>query len=187
MTETWKPVVGYEGYYEVSDMGRVKSLDRVVVDPRGWEYDRLGQIIAACDHGEGYLVLNLAVDTRKTLYLVHRLVGEAFFGLCPEGCQTNHKNGIKADNRVANLEFVTRGENMRHAFRTGLYDSNIGENHYRALLTEDDVLAIRSRYGAGGVTQRQLAEKYGVSRENISGITTGKTWKHLLEEGGATT
>ena len=105
---------------------------------------------------------------------VHRLVAEAFHGPCPDGCEVNHKDGDKLNNRPENLEYVTRSQNAKHAFATGLRDCS-GENAGRAILTEVQVLAIREAY-ADGASQRELAAEYGVSRGTIQPAVTGRSW-----------
>lgn len=120
MGETWKPIEGFEGTYEVSDKGRVRSLDRTITYKstrygKDVSYFKKGQIIALGTVSTGYLSANLC-DGK--IHYVHRLVAKAFIGEPPEGCtDVNHINGIKSDNRVENLEWCTRSQNCLHAFR----------------------------------------------------------------------
>lgn len=117
MVETWKPVAGYEGLYEVSDLGRVRSLDRNVVKTyRGNR--RVACLVkgkmrkpSRCTHG--YLSLTLPGGR----FLVHRLVASAFCDGYAAGLDVNHKNGVRDDNRACNLEWVTRSENHAHSYR----------------------------------------------------------------------
>jgi response regulator of citrate/malate metabolism len=90
----------------------------------------------------------------------------------------NHKNGIKTDNRVDNLEWVTPSENMQHAFRTGLKVAVYGESHGMAKLTASSVLEIR-RQLALGHTQEHIARAFGISRGTVRDINIGKTWTYL--------
>ena len=106
--ETWRPVVGYEDWYSVSDHGRVKGRGR------DWSHTATPRyILKPSPDSKGYPMVTLCHprSTRKT----HRLVAAAFIGPCPPGLQVNHKNGVKADNRPSNLEYVTPKENIRHA------------------------------------------------------------------------
>jgi hypothetical protein len=106
----WKPVKDYEGYYEVSDQGEVRRV-------KAGKGARLGQRLKPKTLRNGYLEVCLAKDTVKTMKLVHRLVAEAFLG--ESELHVNHKNLDKTDNRLSNLEWVTRSENMQHAIENG--------------------------------------------------------------------
>jgi hypothetical protein len=114
---------------------------------------------------------------------VHRLVASAFLGQSPEGkYDINHKNGDKADNSVANLEYCTSAENRKHAFATGL-QSLKGEKHTRAKLTDEMVFEIRRRLAAGE-SQQSIARSADVDPSNISHIARGRRWAHLMTVGG---
>lgn len=108
VTETWKDIAGHEGRYAVSNRGRVRNIFGAIKAQR---YDKYG-----------YPRLNLFKGDKTKLEIrhVHALVAESFIGSRPEGREVNHKNGIKDDNRLENLEYVTRSENIRHAFAMGL-------------------------------------------------------------------
>lgn len=173
--ETWRPVVGYEGWYEVSDSGRVKRTKTV---PGTWA----GRMLALPLNSYGYPCVCLHRSTRDSqkTFTVHRLVMAAFVGPCPLGREVNHKNGVKTGNRVGNLEYVTGKENRRHA-REVLGMSRKGENNPRAKLTEDAVREIRRHYRRGVVTQRQLASEHGVSPGAIAFALRNRTWSHVVD------
>jgi len=160
--EIWKDVPGYEGHYQVSNLGRVKSLKwskERILKPR---LDRVGYYhVGLCEGGE-----------RKS-NLVHRLVMLAFVG--ESDLQVNHKNGEKSDNRLENLEYCTSSENTQHAYDTGLMAR--GENHHRSKLTR--ACAERIKYGHQGLTQQAIAEIYGIAQSKVSDIRSGKIWKHI--------
>lgn len=123
-TENWKNIPGYEGRYQVSDLGRVRHLPRRIrfVSKNGNEAWRT-TVLRVCAPNvtrEGYALAHLQVDGVRATPTVHELVLAAFVGDRPAGFDVNHINGVKTDNRLANLEYVTRSDNRRHAVRTGL-------------------------------------------------------------------
>jgi hypothetical protein len=115
--ETWADIAGYEGSYQVSDLGKVRSIDRVEHSDAWKKRTRCGKELSAIrSKRTGYLHVNLYKDGKMRTHLVHRLVAAAFVGKKPGDTQVNHKNGNKADNRAANLEWCTGSENVKHAF-----------------------------------------------------------------------
>lgn len=120
--ETWKPIPGYEGYYEVSDHGRVRSLDRVVnAGPRAKRRKATGRILSPGVDTCGYEKVQLSVDGRAKLRSVHHLVLEAFVGPRPHGWDGCHNDGNSRNNHRGNLRWDTRSENHRDAVRHGTY------------------------------------------------------------------
>lgn len=111
MNEIWKPIIGYEGLYEVSNLGRVRSLDRIIKDSRGVITHRLGILLKLGNDKDGYKLASLSGKTHR----VHRLVATSFLNNKNDYPQVNHKNGIKHDNRVTNLEWCSQSENIRHS------------------------------------------------------------------------
>lgn len=109
--EEWRSVVGYEGFYEVSDFGRVRSVDRLVRNGRSGKRLRLGQEMRPYEVDEGHLRLCLRRDGRTRNRFVHHLVLEAFVGPCPDGLEACHGNGVPSDNRLSNLRWDTRSSN----------------------------------------------------------------------------
>lgn len=109
--------------------------------------------------------------------LVHRIVWESVHGPLPQGKEINHINGIKADNRIQNLEAVTHQQNMLHAYATGL-KSNFGEKHPSHKLTEAQVRELRNLKGV--LPMKVLAARYGISRRNAADVAAGKTWKEVV-------
>lgn len=113
--ETWKPIPGYEGLYEVSDLGRVRSLDRVDRRGRFW----LGRTLKPQLGTSGYLAVALSRHSCLKTRAIHRLVLEAFIGPCPKGLIGLHLNDIKTDNRLENLRWGTYSENNYDSVRNG--------------------------------------------------------------------
>lgn len=126
MTEIWKDIPGYEGKYQVSNMGRVKSLQRTrdMNLPGHKKRAPVNERILKYGHSLCYLAVTLAKDGVNTKIRVHKLVANAFIGPSPSPIhQINHKDGNKHNNCVENLEWVTPSENQRHAFAMGLHST----------------------------------------------------------------
>lgn len=175
-TENWKPVVGWEGFYEVSDMGRVRSLPRRV-QRRTTSYPVLGGIMTPRrnKYTEHKTVLLRRPGEHKYAR-IHRLVLEAFVGPCPDGMEGCHTNDIADDNRLANLRWATHRDNAKDAKRNNRYE--VGSKHHEAKLDECAVMAIRRKYREG-VAQHLLVKQFRVSAVTIHNIVRFKGWKHL--------
>lgn len=123
-SEEWRDIPGYEGRYQVSDMGRVKSLARVVDRGRWGEVDVPERVIKPVRINTGYLSVHLYLTGKYKTLLLHRLVADTFLPN-PDGLpEVNHLNGVRTDNRVENLEWCTREENLRHCYYTLNVDSD---------------------------------------------------------------
>jgi len=171
MDVQWKPIIGYEGLYEISSSGLVKSLDRFEIAGNKTRIRR--ERILKPGLARGYLRVVLCKEGKIKNFAIHSLVAKHFLGEKNHGCIINHKNGKKTFNSVDNLEWCSRKENSEHAQRTGLYAR--GESHYKARLSSEDVTMIKemSRF-FGNVT---MAKKYHVSISAIQDIVKGRTWK----------
>ena len=170
----WKPIPSYEGHYEISDTGLCRSLKTYHFN-RADKERLLTPNITRC----GYVTYGLCLPNKERKFInAHRVAWEVFNSLIPEGLQINHKNGIKTDNRLCNLEVVTMSENMTHRYRElGLNGVQGSKSHY-AKLTEADVLEIRALLEAG-LKQLEIARRFNVGRTNISLIKNRKTWFHI--------
>lgn len=169
----WLPVPGYEGYYEVSDQGHVRSLPRST--RAGMRGGRVLQRHLRRRKGHSpYWLVSLSREGVIWTGPVYRLVMPAFHGPCPEGLERLHGPGGSLDDRAVNLSYGTHAQNMQDRTRDGTQPS--GEQSHLAKLTQESVAAIR-RAAADGETQRALGRRYGVTQANISMIVTGKTWK----------
>ena len=166
MSERWLPLTGFNGYH-VSDHGRISTPRGHVMTPTlSWRARGYAQVVIRRNDGKAMAVR------------IHRAVATAFLGLV-EGADVNHIDGDKTNNHVTNLEWCTRSENIKHAFRTGL--SHVaglpGAANGRAVLTEANVIEIRRLKGS--VSLEALAKRYGVSKSTVGMAQRGQTWKEL--------
>jgi len=166
----WRPIPGYEGFYEASSEGHIK---RVGVS-RG---SVAGRILAGSNHAMGYKAISLNRQGIAKTFLVHRLVAAAFFGEIGEKLEVNHKNGDKQDNAITNLEIVTRPYNIQHGVDMGLIPIR-GKNNPSAILDDPQVLEIVELHKQGWGYKR-IAKEYQVTWEAVRNIIKGRTWKHL--------
>ncbi len=115
--EVWRPIFNNSDYYEVSNLGNIRSVFRVIKKADGFFQKTKGKILKANPSGNEYLRVSLNLNGIQKYYPVHRIVALTFIPNPENKCCTNHKNGIKTDNRVENLEWVTKSENAIHSFR----------------------------------------------------------------------
>lgn len=123
--ERWLPVVGYERYYEVSDQGRARSIDRVVRHQHGGPCRRRGRVLKFAYGPTGHPLVSLYIDAVRKNKFIHVLVLESFVGPCPDGMESCHNNGDSADARLVNLRWDTRSENNRDRVRHGTHNMSI--------------------------------------------------------------
>lgn len=172
--EIWKDIDGFEGLYKVSNLGQIKSLQRVHVP-----IDRILRARFRAN-GKGYGGVQLAkIGQKDNSQQVHRLVAIAFIPNPENKRCVNHKDGDKHNNTVPNLEWVTYKENMIHAVKTGLFvvtsEQRRGTNNGRAKISEDQVREIR----ISNKTFVALGKQFNLNRQTISSIKKHKLWKHV--------
>jgi lambda repressor-like predicted transcriptional regulator len=167
--EVWKPIPEWEGLYEVSNQGRVRSYTR-------WPE---GRLLNPWLSTHGYPTVNLAFRGKSKRRGVHVFVAEAFIGPRPKRNVINHKDSTPTNNYVGNLEYCTQRQNITHALRAGRMA--VGEKHRSAKLTEKTVRSMLELRGTK--TQREIAEQFGVREKHVWKILQRKTWKHVSDEG----
>ncbi|HYE70368.1 MAG TPA: NUMOD4 motif-containing HNH endonuclease [Aquabacterium sp.] len=176
--ETWRPIHGYEGFYEVSDKGRVRSLPRRAMVRGGATRSVAGIVMTLTKREDGYLAVSLYRDNKSESFLAHRLVASAFMGHLGDGQEVNHKDGDKGNNSTSNLEIVSRQQNIDHAVASGLID-NKGERNAGASISEDLVRQILADHAAG-LGYKKLSKKYGVSWGLARNVAARRTWRHVV-------
>lgn len=162
--EVWRDVKNYEGLYQVSNMGRVKSF-------RGSKV----RILQGHINLNGYVTVAFTTGGHSKSFFVHALVAQAFIPNPAKKDTVNHKRGKKSDNRVSELEWLTRSENMKHAFRIGLVKA-------KRRLSDDDVRYIRKVYKKGNhrLGAKALARQFGLDEKTIWLIANRKTYRDVI-------
>lgn len=171
VNEVWKDIKGFEGMYQVSNWGRVRSAERVVVTLKGITRLMKSKMLIPINNGksgeENYVFIRLRKDGKDHKRYIHRLVAEAFLPNPFNYPQVNHKDGNKRNNEVDNLEFSTASLNIQHAYDNGLIECKISDEDARFICR-----VYKPRDSVYG--QRPLAARFGVSHAAIYSIVHGK-------------
>lgn len=178
--EEWR--VAIPGFYEVSSLGRVRSVDRIVCTdnyPGGRKYH--GRVMATYINENGYEIASLCFGSHRKKARVHVLVAEAFLGPRPsKKHEVNHRDFNRANNSAANLEWATRSENLRHSAKAGRMSKKGlgGESNRQSKLREKDIREIRLRRLAGEPVA-SIASSLGVHFSTVYLVLQGKTWTQI--------
>ena len=165
---TWtikKPIEGFEDTHSITKDGKVWSKPR---------HGTIGRWMKPVLY-KGYLFLKLRRHPKIKKFALHRLIAQAFIPNPLNKPCINHKNGIKTDNRIENLEWCTNLENMQHGYRTGLIN-NTGENNGQSKLTWKQVEEIRKNHISEGIMKRKPWDKYGISNPVYYLVLNNKRW-----------
>lgn len=173
--EIWKDINNFEGYYQVSNSGNIRSLDRIITDCFGRKKSNRGKKLSFGSTPTGYLFVGLRKEGFKTQQYCHRLVAHHFIPN-PQNKETvNHIDGDKSNNNDWNLEWNTRSENTKHAYDNGLITG--GEEGVWSKLNNKQVFEIRKN--EKNLMNKDLALIYNVSPSTIGLVINRKTWKHI--------
>lgn len=177
--ETWKKIPKLNNEYEVSNTGKIRSVDGFVVRSNGKPYFRKSKQLKTYIPTNGYEQGAASVNKKLQNYKIHRLVAEAFIPNPLNKEEVNHIDGNKLNNNVSNLEWCTRQENIAHSIENKLQTPFKGEEVGNSILKEADVLYIRQNYKPRILTRKSLAEMFGVKECTIKDVLSRRSWKHL--------
>lgn len=160
MEEIWKPIVGLEGYYEVSNLGRLKGI-------------KFGTIYKLSKNRDGYLQTIIKFKGKKIHLYAHKQVAKSFIKNTLNKKTVNHIDGDKNNNKVSNLEWLSQGENLKHAYSVGLMGVKPKKGYK---LNIEDVVFIRQC----NLPVKKLSEKYNVTTKHIKAIRHFRKWKSVI-------
>lgn len=166
--EIWKEVIGYEGYYQISNLGNVKSYDRMHSSGLGRTYFKPGRILKPAKGSHGYLGVLLCKNKVQISNCIHSLIAKAFIPNPLNLRYVNHKDGNKLNNSIENLEWVTAQQNCQHA-----YDTNLRKPFRKA--TTEQVIQIRALSNCFNMSNTLLANMYGLVQPTVSCIVNYKS------------
>lgn len=164
--EIWKDVKEFEGHYQVSNLGNVRSI-------------KFGKILPIVETNKfGYKKFMLRKPNYKKIVFTHRVVAECFINNPLNKPFVNHKNSIKNDNNIENLEWCTASENLKHSFSHGK-NSQVGERNAKSKLTSDEVYKIK--FETDGMIHSQIAKIYNIHTNHVGSIKRNERWSHIVK------
>lgn len=194
MEEIWKDVVGFEGTYQVSNLGRVKRLECIIKmgnQVTSWEQPLPEYVFKPSCDSRGYAQVALTIGEHKRTARIHRLVAEAFLeppsqellkeclNAGVDRAFVNHIDSDIANNTVTNLEWCSPGHNVKHSYEFGSKIAKKGEDHANSMLKESEVLEIYRLATAKVISQEKIGEMFGVKQITVSNILCGRSWTWL--------
>lgn len=169
--EIWRPIVGYEGHYEVSSHGRVRSIDRVLVSKSGVSRKYHGQIRKQSMNMCGYPMVTLCVGQKKKFCSIHRLVAKSFIKNNKKYREVNHIDGDKTNNNVENLQWCTSSQNQLHAYDIGIQKRGKDSQYAKPVLQ----YSLKGEFIKKWECTKDAAEKLGLNYIAIINNTLGKS------------
>ncbi len=174
--EIWRTIEDYPDYM-VSNKGRIKSMRRTIHRSDGRSKRLKTKVLKPWYGSDNHLYINLSKNKKKVHNKVSRLVGKAFIPNPENKPEINHKDGVKNNNKVENLEWNTSSENIIHAYDTGLLKR--GEDFYNSKFKNKQILEIRTILKKGSLSQKRISEIFGVCQATIHNIKIGKSYKSV--------
>jgi hypothetical protein len=175
--EIWKDIEKFNGEYQVSNIGRIRSKEAIIIRSNGRLHTRVSKVLKP-SLDKGYLKGSVCVDKKMIPYKIHRLVAECFLENPKKYNEVNHINGIKHDNRVENLEWCTRSQNIIHALKNGLLPVTRGSQRTQAKMNEETVLNIYE-LRKKGCQRKDILKELGITVHMYKGVISNKSWKHV--------
>ncbi len=185
MEEIWKDIViekngvvyDYTGIYQVSNLGRIRSLDRTTPDGR---YIK-GKVKSVKINEQGYVRVTLHKNGKEARHMVHRIVATAFIKNDDPVNKTevNHIDLNRKNNVVTNLEWISHTDNVKYSYKQGSHDNKRkGSMNGNSKLTEEQIIEIREKFN-NGITRSQIAKEYNIGWTTVNGIVKRTYWKHI--------
>lgn len=187
MGERWKDVLGHEGDYEVSDLGRVRSVYKVVEKRNGGTYTRVSKVLRSARNADGYLKCALSTVGVLKSYHVHRLVAKAFLGDAPKGYEVDHINGVRDDNRLENLRWMEKIAHLKDSWRRGQMKNSVhyGEKNWKSCYKKETMMEARrlvaewKEMGSRRGGLKAIGQKLGITPATMKDISRGRAWRWL--------
>lgn len=178
--EIWKDIIGHEGLYQISNLARIKSLSRIIVNKNGFNKIIKERILSPVTMNIGYVAISLWRGNKDTKYTLHRLMAIHFIPNSENKKEVNHINGNRGDNNLLNLEWVTPSENMKHAMRTGKCKNFFqkGFNHKQSKLSREKVLAIREMR-KNGARLKEIGRIFDLTMDHVCRITKKRIYAEI--------
>jgi len=179
--ETWVEIIGCEGSYMLSSIGRIKSLFRTFIRSNGFKMTVKEKILKPTYNIDGYVIFRIKFNDGFGYSLIgHRLVAQYFIPNPDNLPEVNHRNFIRHDNRFENLQWNTHLENVKYSIDAGKYVGSKGVKNGMAKLTEKEVLEIRNHFKLNPLDNKgEMAKKYNISRAVMSKVINRNSWRHL--------
>jgi len=180
--EIWKDIIGWEGYYKISNFGNVKSLDRIIqrysnIEKRITDFKLKGKLLKPKTRKDGYKIIYLHKDKLRVEAYIHKLVMQAFVGERPKDYHICHGDGNRGNNLLSNLRYDTASANSIDSLNHGTCYFNRGDKNPYSKIKEKDVPYILENKNKK--TQDELAEEFNVTRQAISSIQRKINFKYI--------
>jgi hypothetical protein len=177
-TEIWKDIPEFQGFYQISNLGRVRSCDRYVAKHKNGALSLLkGSLKKIVYEKNHYPFVDLYKNNKRSKQYMHRLMAIAFLPNPKNLKEINHIDGNKQNFSPSNLEWCSHIDNCLHAINTKLHDCQ-GEQHHNATLLNETVIKIRELHQSG-ITQTEISKKFSINLRLVSKIVNRERWKHI--------